>query len=121
MQKYVIKNLDLRSETEVRIYKVSKEGMLNIPPNYHSLDPLNNSAAVYLSPGYDVSDVDAISHAGIVTVEIQQSTLAYRVGIDPTTNTTAVDTDKMFIDALRNNVGLEVFELQPWSAEDLPS
>lgn len=120
MQKYVIENLDPEYEREVRIYKVSKEGTLNITPNYEYLDPLNNSAVVYLNPGYSVSDYNAISHAGIIEVEnLNQSIVSYQA--DGMVETAVIDNDEMFIEVLRFGAGAEVHELTPWSYVEQPS
>lgn len=68
--KLFIKNLDPLNGKEVKIYQVSADGSLVVPPDFSPLDALGRSVGIKLTPGYDVLSTNAINHQGIVEADI---------------------------------------------------
>lgn len=107
MSQYTVKNLDKINQVEVRIYQISKEGLLSSVENFTTLDELGLSASVQLKPDYNVDCTGALNFAGELEVNVVGGTKLF----DAEGNKTLVNTNEELITSLVGTFGLQAVEL----------
>ena len=111
MSQYIVKNLDKINQVEVRIYQVSKEGLLTPISNFTTLDELGLSASVQLKPDYSINCTGALNYAGELDITVTNGTIL----LDTIGTETPVNTIDELVASLENIFGLQVVELTPYT------